>query len=83
MRKRMGLFFSHSAQTVRPVSRLSSVFRFALLDAPHGAGHNYETGCHYGVAYLLNCGNASGAFQPLFYFVLLSAQERRTHGKLD
>lgn len=24
-----------------------------------------------------------GAFQPLFHFVLLSAQERCTHGKLD
>lgn len=65
-----GAPFFHPAQTVRPVSRLSFVFQLALLDAPDGAGHTFEAGCLYGVAYLLNCGNAlGGLLQPLFYSV--------------
>lgn len=56
-----------------PFSRLNDcapIFRLkpcSTESAPHGAGHTFETGCRYGVAVLLDCGNALGAFQPLFY----------------
>lgn len=36
--------------------------------APDGAGHTLETGCHYGVACLLNCGSAQGAFTAPILF---------------
>lgn len=53
---------------VRPIPRRSSASLLNLLGAPDGAGHSSETGYRYGVACLLNCGNASGAFTALFYF---------------
>lgn len=51
-----------------PVPHLSSASCLTLLDAPDGAGHTFEAGCLYGVAYLLNCGNALGAITAPILF---------------
>lgn len=61
MQNAWGSFFLILLRLSGQVPCRSSAFRLTLLDAPDGAGHTFETGCHYGVAVLLHCGTASGA----------------------